>query len=135
MVPAAYVFLETLPLTSSGKVDRNALPVPNGTAYAARGYEAPVGEIEITLAQIWAEVLRLERVGRQDHFFELGGHSLLATQVISRARHKFDLHIPLKMMFEEPNLAGFADYIATLDWSRKAKKESSNLDKTEKLRI
>jgi amino acid adenylation domain-containing protein len=135
MVPAAYVFLETLPLTSSGKVDRNALPAPDGTACAARGYEAPVGEIEITLAQIWAEVLRLERVGRQDHFFELGGHSLLATQVISRARHKFDLHIPLKMMFEEPNLAGFADYIATLDWSRKAKKESSNLDKTEKLRI
>jgi amino acid adenylation domain-containing protein len=135
MVPAAYVFLETLPLTSSGKVDRKALPAADGTAYAARGYEAPVGEIEITLAQIWAEVLRLERVGRQDHFFELGGHSLLATQVISRARHKFDLHIPLKMMFEEPNLAGFADYIATLDWSRKAKKESSNLDKTEKVRI
>jgi acyl carrier protein len=135
MVPAHFVTLNALPLTPNGKVDRKALPAPDGAAYAARGYEAPVGEIEIALAQIWAEVLRLERVGRQDHFFELGGHSLLATQVISRARHKFDLHIPLKMMFEEPNLAGFADYIATLDWSRKAKKESSNLDKTEKVRI
>ena len=62
----------------NGKVDRKALPAPDGAAYASRGYEAPVGEVEETLAQIWAEVLKLERVGRHDNFFELGGHSLLA---------------------------------------------------------
>jgi FkbM family methyltransferase len=135
MIPAHFVLLAALPLTPNGKVDRKALPAPEGAANAARAYEAPVGEVEITLAQIWAEVLKLERVGRQDHFFELGGHSLLATQVISRARHKFDLHIPLKMMFEEPRLAGFADYIAMLDWSRQANEESGNVGEVERIRI
>src|SRR5262249_43267495 len=68
MAPAAYVMLETLPLTANGKLDRRALPAPEGEAYAARGYEAPTGEIETTLAKIWAEVLKLERVGRHDDF-------------------------------------------------------------------
>jgi len=134
MVPAAYVFLETLPLTSSGKVDRKALPAPERSASEAI-YVAPRTPTEEIMVDIWAQVLGVGRVGVHDNFFELGGHSLLATQVISRARDKFDLQIPLVMIFEEPTLSGFADYIATLDWSRKAKKESSNLDKTEKVRI
>ena len=112
MVPSAFVTLDALPLTPVGKVDRKALPVPDGTAYAARGYEAPVGEVESTLAQIWADVLKLERVGRNDHFFELGGHSLLAMSVIERMR-RAGLNADVRALFTTPTLAGFA--VATED--------------------
>ncbi|MER8951102.1 phosphopantetheine-binding protein, partial [Mesorhizobium sp. M0809] len=76
MVPSAFVQLAALPLTANGKLDRKGLPAPDDDAYARAAYEAPQGEIETTLAQIWAELLRVERVGRHDNFFELGGHSL-----------------------------------------------------------
>ncbi|WP_425273358.1 phosphopantetheine-binding protein, partial [Pseudomonas petroselini] len=78
LVPVAYVKLHALPLTANGKLDRKALPEPDHAALLTRVYEAPQGEVETTLARIWAEVLHVEQVGRHDHFFELGGHSLLA---------------------------------------------------------
>jgi amino acid adenylation domain-containing protein len=108
MVPAAYVRLEALPLTPNGKVDRRALPAPEGDAYARRGYEAPVGETEAALAEIWSELLKVERVGRHDHFFELGGHSLLAVQVISRVRQVLGAEVALADLFERPALADLA---------------------------
>jgi arthrofactin-type cyclic lipopeptide synthetase C len=107
MVPAAYVQLEALPLTPNGKLDRRALPAPEASAYGASAYEAPVGKIETTLAQIWSEVLQIERVGRQDHFFELGGHSLLAVQLMERMR-KQALHADVRTLMTEPTLAAFA---------------------------
>ena len=82
MVPAAYVLMKSLPLTANGKLDRRALPAPDTDAYAVREYEAPVGETETKLAGIWAEVLKVERVGRHDNFFDLGGHSLLAVRMV-----------------------------------------------------
>ena len=85
MVPAAYVHLEALPLTPNGKLDRKALPAPEADACSTRGYEPPQGETEDEPGRIWAEVLKLDRVGRHDNFFELGGHSLLAVRVVSRA--------------------------------------------------
>jgi amino acid adenylation domain-containing protein len=108
MVPAAYVQMERMPLTANGKLDRKALPVPGGGAYAVRGYEAPQGEIEMRLAQIWADVLKIDRFGRNDNFFELGGHSLLAMQVMVRIRRVFELELPVRSMFEADTIAGLA---------------------------
>ena len=107
MVPAAYVRLQTLPLTLSGKLDRKALPAPDGDAYAVHGYEPPQGDIEIKLAAIWADVLKLDRVGRHDNFFELGGHSLLAVTLIGRMRLA-SLQVNVRDIFATPTLAGLA---------------------------
>ncbi|WP_420124961.1 amino acid adenylation domain-containing protein, partial [Longimicrobium sp.] len=107
MVPAAFVALDALPLTANGKLDRKALPAPEGDAYARRSYEAPLGEIETALAEIWGEVLGVERVGRWDHFFELGGHSLLAIKLIGRMRSA-GLHADVRALFTTPVLAELA---------------------------
>jgi amino acid adenylation domain-containing protein len=109
MVPSAYVRLESLPLTPNGKLDRKALPAPEGDAFASRGYQPPQGETEIKLAAIWAEVLKLERVGRHDHFFELGGHSLLAVRIVSRMRQVFDVEVEVARLFEHPVLSDLAE--------------------------
>jgi amino acid adenylation domain-containing protein len=112
MVPAAFVVLERFPLTPNGKLDRQALPAPDATAFAAAGHEAPRGATETTLARIWCEVLGLERVGRHDHFFELGGHSLLAMQVVARVRQRFDVELPLRDLFAAPTVAHLAERVA-----------------------
>ncbi|HEX8246534.1 MAG TPA: condensation domain-containing protein, partial [Longimicrobium sp.] len=113
MVPAAYVRLDALPLTPNGKLDRRALPAPEDDAYAARAHEAPVGHTEQALAEIWAEVLGLERVGRHDNFFALGGHSLLGVQVISRVRQVLGVEAKLGQIFTRPVLADFARELET----------------------
>ncbi|MBG0747478.1 MAG: amino acid adenylation domain-containing protein, partial [Planktothrix agardhii KL2] len=103
MVPNAFVILEALPLTPNGKIDRRALPAPD--LQGKGDYIAPRNPIEEKLAQIWAEVLKLERVSIEDNFFELGGHSLLATQVISRCQEAFEIALPLRYLFESPTIA------------------------------
>ncbi|MFL5540922.1 MAG: condensation domain-containing protein, partial [Longimicrobiaceae bacterium] len=107
MVPSAFVALEALPLNTSGKVDRRALPAPEWTGDEA-GYVAPRTPAEELLAGIWAGVLGVERIGVHDDFFRLGGHSLLATQVISRVREAFGVELPLRTLFETPRLGDFA---------------------------
>ncbi|HVY36513.1 MAG TPA: non-ribosomal peptide synthase/polyketide synthase, partial [Polyangia bacterium] len=107
MAPAAYVRLDALPLTRNGKVDRRALPAPDAASYAARAYEAPVGPVEETLAQVWGEVLGVERVGRRDDFFALGGHSLLAVTVVERLR-RAGLTADVRALFTAPTVAGLA---------------------------
>ncbi len=114
MVPAAYVWLEKLPLTVNGKLDRKALPEPEGNAYPVREYEAPQGETETALAEIWSELLGVERVGRWDNFFELGGHSLLAMRVVSRIRQGLRVAITIVDLFERPTLSGLADHVLNM---------------------
>ena len=110
MLPGAFVALEKLPLTPNGKLDRQALPAPEDEALVQRSYEAPVGEIEVTLAHLWSDLLHVERVGRHDHFFELGGHSLLAVQLVERLR-RHQLQIELLTVFDAPSLQAMASRI------------------------
>ncbi len=114
MVPVAYVSLDTLPLTANGKLDRRALPAPERSALFERTYVAPEGELEEALAQVWGELLHVERVGRHDHFFSLGGHSLLATQIASRVQKALQLNVPLRAMFECSTVQELADYVRGL---------------------
>ena len=109
MIPSAFVVLDSLPLTPSGKVDRKALPEPGPERPVAKdSYVAPRTPIENVLAGIWCEILGLKEVGIHDNFFELGGHSLLATQVISRLRKVFEVEIPLRTLFESPTVEELA---------------------------
>ncbi|ARO86883.1 non-ribosomal peptide synthetase [Nitrosospira lacus] len=109
LVPPAYIFLGSLPLTPSGKVDRRALPAPDRSR-PDLGCAAilPRTDDETRIAQVWAQVLGLDAVGVEDNFFELGGHSLLATRVISRIRDTFRIEVPLRQLFESPTVAGLA---------------------------
>ncbi|PHM72994.1 non-ribosomal peptide synthetase [Xenorhabdus sp. KJ12.1] len=112
MLPGAFVTLETFPLTPNGKLDRKAFPAPDSTAMVTQNYVAPVGETEIVLAQIWQELLGLERVGRYDHFFELGGHSLLAVQLAGRIRQMLGRELPIQKIFDQPVLVALAHTLA-----------------------
>ncbi|MBR8840738.1 MAG: amino acid adenylation domain-containing protein, partial [Stigonema ocellatum SAG 48.90 = DSM 106950] len=113
MVPAAFVFLDTLPLNPNGKVDRGQLPAPDTYSLGrSTNFVAARTPTESVLAAIWEQVLRVEHIGIHDNFFTLGGHSLLATQVISRCNQAFGLEIPLQLLFETPTIAGLAGAIA-----------------------
>ncbi len=114
MVPAAFVQLDAFPLTSNGKVDRNALPAPAQSALATRQYEAPQGALECAIAAIWQDLLRVERIGRHDNFFELGGHSLLATQVVSKLRTALGKEVPLRALFEASTVESLAAKVAVI---------------------
>ncbi|HEX8819773.1 MAG TPA: amino acid adenylation domain-containing protein, partial [Archangium sp.] len=109
MVPSAFVPLEALPLTPSGKVDHKALPAPDATRSSQDRPRTPARTpTEQLLASIWAQVLHIREVDANDNFFELGGHSLLATQVVSRVRAAFGVELSLRALFEEPTLAALA---------------------------
>ncbi|MYM28287.1 amino acid adenylation domain-containing protein [Duganella sp. CY15W] len=110
MLPSAFVTLDAWPLTPNGKLNRKALPAPAGDAFVQRAYEAPVGEVEITLAQIWSELLGVGQVGRQDDFFELGGHSLLAIRLVEQLRRR-DWFIDIRALFAQPALSALAEAI------------------------
>jgi hypothetical protein len=109
MTPAAFTLLDTLPLTSTGKVDYQALPPPSTTRpHLATPFVAPRTPVEAALVGIWAEVLGLEHVGVLDNFLDLGGHSLLATQIVTRVYRAWQVEIPLRQLLEAPTVAAMA---------------------------
>ncbi|PBP94385.1 non-ribosomal peptide synthetase, partial [Pseudomonas congelans] len=111
MVPTHFIILDRMPLSANGKLDRKALPKPDASQLQ-RQYVAPCTEQEQQMAAIWADVLKVERVGLSDDFFELGGHSLLATQLISRVHTGLGIDIPLRLIFEKPQLSEFIQAFA-----------------------
>jgi amino acid adenylation domain-containing protein len=110
MVPEYFVVLDAMPLTSNGKVDRKALPAPE-MAHDEVGYIAPGTATEKAIAEVWAEVLKVERVGVTDDFFELGGHSLLATQLVSQLRKRSVTDLELRDLFSYPTLGTLAAFV------------------------
>ena len=112
MIPSAFVLLDEFPLSPNGKLDRRALQVSdNGLQTSYKEYVAPRTPHEEMVANIWAEVLNLARVGATDNFFRLGGHSLLATRVMARVRSVFGVDVPLHKLFEEPTVVRFTEEV------------------------
>jgi len=115
MVPNAFVELDQLPLTPSGKVDRRALPAPDGAhPDLGSGFVAAVTQVERTIVDVWADVLGVERIGLNDNFFDLGGHSLLATQVVVRLRSRLRVDLGVRDLFEAPTPKGLVDRLQRL---------------------
>ena len=108
MLPSAFVPLDGLPRTPSGKLDRRALPAPDAGADAPAEVVAPRNAVEDMLAEIWMEVLRRDRIGVTENFFAVGGHSLLATQVLVRIQDTFEVQIPIRTFFADPTIAALA---------------------------
>jgi amino acid adenylation domain-containing protein len=114
MQPFAFIMLESLPLTPNGKLDRRVLARDRTESASPHVYVPPSNSTETVIAAIWTEVLKLERVGRDDNFFDLGGNSLFATRINSRLRQAFQLDLPLRSLFEKPTIAALAEHIQTL---------------------
>ena len=118
MVPSLFLQVESIPLTSSGKVNRRALPPPDWARPEGQGeYVAPENEAERTVAEIFADVLKVEKVGREDNFFEIGGHSLAAAQAATQLGQLLQLDVPLRAVFESPTVAALAQALGTLQHS------------------
>lgn len=115
MIPAQFVLLERMPLGSTGKLDRRALPPPPAERAAAAAHVEPGTALERVLAGFYSELLGAERVGLTDNFFDLGGHSLLVTQLASRIRKTFRINLPLRALFEAPTVAALAALVAESD--------------------
>jgi acyl carrier protein len=111
MIPVAFVFLDQMPLSPSGKIDRKSLPPP---ARQITSQVAPRTPTEKLLATLWKEILELDQVGIDDNFFELGGHSLLAVRLISRINSALGIELPLGSLFEWATIRDFAGYTDVL---------------------
>ena len=112
MVPETYLFLDKLPLTANGKMDKKALPDPDESVLNKAEFVAPRSELETQMCEVWQDVLSIEQVGIEDDFFELGGHSLLAVRLVSRVREFFLVELPVKVLFEHSTISGLMDELA-----------------------
>lgn len=118
MIPNAFVFIDKIPLTPNGKVDKTKLPPPSREFTVAAEYVAPRTDTEKAVAEIWEQVLKRSDISIKDNFFNIGGHSLLATRVVSRVRDQYGVEFNLKVLFEISTIEGMANYIDTTLWLR-----------------
>jgi len=109
--------LPAFPLLPNGKLNRKGLPQPEISEMSTQDYVAPRSATEIILAEIWGDILGIEKVGIKDNFFDLGGHSLLATQLVSRLCNRFKIELPLKMLFEANTLEKLAETVDLAVWA------------------
>jgi amino acid adenylation domain-containing protein len=127
MVPSTFMLLQAMPVSPNGKLNRPALPAPEAERLAEDGaYVAPRTPVEAAIAEMWAEVLALPKVGVYDDFFKQGGHSLMATRIVSRLRERFGVELPLRVMFEARTLAELAEAVEELQL---AQADSGDLDR------
>ncbi|OXG09150.1 amino acid adenylation domain-containing protein [Flavobacterium araucananum] len=117
MIPAAYIHLQSFPLTKNGKIDKKRLPLISEQDLVKKEYVAPRNEVEEQLVEIWQEVLAIEKIGINDNFFELGGHSLLAFQVFNRINKKLGKSVPLKIFFENPTIQDLSSHLKELTYT------------------
>jgi len=120
MIPSAFVFLAEFPLTPNAKIDLKALPAPDATDLRGEtAFEPAETDTETLVADIWAELLKLDRIGMNDHFFNLGGHSLLATRLIAKLKQRLQVGLPIRIIFEHPIARDLARHIDLALWSLK----------------
>jgi amino acid adenylation domain-containing protein len=128
MLPTGFVFLDSMPLTASGKLNRRALPEPEGAVTAAAGvFVAPRTPVEECLAKIWCELLGQQRVGVHDNFFDLGGHSLLATQLVSHIREELHAELQVRTIFESPTIESLAMCVVQTSFEGEGEGEAARL--------
>ncbi|SEC17951.1 amino acid adenylation domain-containing protein [Tenacibaculum sp. MAR_2009_124] len=120
MIPSIWIELKTMPITSNGKVNKKALPIPEEVLVSSSTYKAARNEFETKLVSIWQELLSIDKIGIHDNFFELGGHSLLATRLVSQIRTKLDLELTIKEVFEHRTIAEISTLINNNDNNRNA---------------
>ncbi len=128
MVPNLWVELNEIPLTSNGKIDKKALPTPNGTIHSKTEYVAARNDIEKRLVIIWQKLLEVEKIGIHDHFFELGGHSLLATRLVSMIRKEFEVEVAIRNVFKFTTINEIACYLEHKQYSLKNKKKEYSIN-------
>ncbi len=136
MLPSAYIFMDQLPLTERGKVDRRALPDPDGTRPQLDvAYGAPQTPAERKLAAIWSEALGIEPVGIDDNFFDLGGHSLLAARVLAQIDSELGVTFPLRTLFDRPTVKLLAEYLRDAQPPAKEPSPDAKIGLSDKLRM
>ncbi len=128
MMPANIVVLDEIPLTPNGKVNRSALPAPENDRQAEQDHLPPGNPTECTIAEIWQQLLGVEKIGIHDNFFELGGHSLIAIQAISRMREAFQQDVPVRLLFESLTVAEIAKHIDALRWATRSQQEAHAIE-------
>lgn len=135
MVPQAFVLMERFPLTPNGKIDRQALPPAEVLQPAAARFVAPRTETEKSLAALWSELLQVENIGVEDDFFDLGGKSLTAMRMVARIRDELGVDVQLRSLFEHPTVAGLAELVDGLAWTRSAELPPAGAGEREELTL